>query len=59
MGKYGFKPLLSTIIISTAALVAIIGGFLESRIISTSSDQNGIKRKIREINNELVAKRGK
>ncbi|CAM4102815.1 hypothetical protein [Mesobacillus thioparans] len=49
--------LIATIITSTAALVAIIGGFLVSRVVSISSEQNGIKRKLREINNDLVAKR--
>jgi hypothetical protein len=51
------NTLISTIITSTAALVAIIGGFLVSRVISISSEQNGIKRKIREINNDIIAKR--
>jgi len=49
--------LITTITTSTAALVAIIGGFLVSRVISISSEQNGIKRKIREIKNDLIAKR--
>lgn len=51
------NTLISTIITSTAALVAIIGGFLVSRVISISSEQNSIKRRIREINNDLIAKR--
>lgn len=49
--------LISTITTSTAALVAIIGGFLISRVISLSSEQTGIKRKIREIDNDLLAKK--
>ncbi|MED3627826.1 hypothetical protein P4478_12245 [Bacillus subtilis] len=49
--------LISTITTSTAALVAIIGGFLVSRVISLSSEQTGIKRKIREIDNDLLAKK--
>jgi len=48
--------LLSTTINSTSALVAIIGGFLVSRVISLSSEQNSIKRRLREINNEISAK---
>lgn len=48
--------LLSTIISATAALVAIIGGFLVSRVISLSSEQSSIQRKLREINNEIYAK---
>ncbi|RBW68228.1 hypothetical protein [Bacillus taeanensis] len=50
------NTLITTITTSTAALVAIIGGFLVSRVISISSEQNGIKRKIREINNDIFAK---
>lgn len=49
--------LITTIISSTAALVAIIGGFLVSRVISLSSEQNSIKRKIREIDNDIFAKK--
>lgn len=50
------NTLISTIISSTAGLVAIIGGFLVSRVIAISSEQNGIKRRIREIKNDLLAK---
>lgn len=52
--------LITAIMSSTAALVAIIGGFLVSRVISLSNDQSFLKRKIEEINitidskNELV-----
>jgi len=49
--------LLSTVITSTAALVAILGGFLVSRVISISSEQNGIKRSLREIYNDIDAKK--
>jgi len=45
--------LITTIITSTAALVAIIGGFLVSRVITLSSEQNGIQRRIKEIDNEI------
>src|SRR5690606_37056110 len=48
--------LISTIVTSTAALIAIIGGFLVSRVITLSSEQNGINRKLREINNEITSK---
>ena len=48
--------LITTIITSTAALTAIIGGFLVSRVITLSSEQNGINRKIRELTNEINAK---
>ncbi|ERN51620.1 hypothetical protein [Alkalihalophilus marmarensis] len=49
--------LISTIITSTAALVAIIGGFLVSRVISLASEQNSVIRKIKEIDNDLIAKK--
>src|SRR5690625_530636 len=49
--------LISTIVTSTAALTAIIGGFLVSRVITLSSEQNGINRKLRELNNEINAKK--
>lgn len=49
--------LISTIVTSTAALIAIIGGFLVSRVITLSSEQNGINRKLRELNNEINAKK--
>ncbi|UTE72817.1 hypothetical protein M1I95_21750 [Rossellomorea marisflavi] len=45
-------------ITSTAALVAIIGGFLVSRVISIASEQSSVKRKLREINNDIRAKEG-
>ncbi|MCA1012820.1 hypothetical protein [Halobacillus halophilus] len=48
--------LLTTVITSTAALVAIIGGFLVSRVISISSEQSSVKRKLREFNNDIKTK---
>ena len=48
--------LISTIISSTAALVAIIGGFLVSRVITLASEKNGILKKIKEIDKELDIK---
>jgi hypothetical protein len=50
--------LLTTVITSTAALVAIIGGFLISRVISIASEQSGVKRKLREINKDVQTKKG-
>jgi hypothetical protein len=50
------NTLIATIVTATAALVAIIGGFLVSRVLTLSSEQTGIKRKIREINNDIYAK---
>ena len=49
--------LISTIMSSTAALVAIIGGFLISRVITLSSEKNGILKKIIEINKKLDVKK--
>ena len=48
--------LISTIVSSTAALVAIIGGFLVSRVITLASEKNGILKKIKEIDKELDIK---
>ena len=48
--------LISTIISSTAALVAIIGGFLVSRVITLSGEKSGILKKIKEIDKELDIK---
>lgn len=48
--------LISTIISSTAALVAIIGWLLVSRVISLSNDQSFLKRKIDEINISIESK---
>ncbi|UYY98646.1 hypothetical protein OJ967_25385 [Peribacillus frigoritolerans] len=48
--------LITTIIAATAGLVAIIGGFLVSRVIAIASEQNGIKRRIKEIKNDKLAK---
>lgn len=48
--------LITTIITATAALVAIIGGFLVSRVLSLSSERGGIERRLREIRNDLSAK---
>ena len=49
--------LISTIITATAALTAIIGGFLVSRVITLASDKNSIKRRLREIESELNSKK--
>ncbi|SIT00446.1 hypothetical protein [Salimicrobium salexigens] len=48
--------LISSIITATAALVAIIGGFLVSRVISLSSERSTIERRLREINNNISVK---
>src|SRR5690625_383178 len=50
------NTLISTFITSTAALVAIIGGFLVSRVITLSSEKNTISRRLQEITNDLSAK---
>lgn len=48
--------LISTIMTSTAALVAIIGGFLVSRVITLSGEKNAIQKKILEIEKEIEIK---
>jgi hypothetical protein len=51
------NTLISNIVTSTAALVAIIGGFLISRVIITlSSEKTGVKRKLNEVKNGVFAK---
>ena len=51
------NTLISNIVPSTAALVAIIGGFLISRVIITlSSGKTGVKRKLNEVKNDVFAK---
>ena len=51
------NQLITTIVTATAALTAIIGGFLISRVITLSSEQSGIKRRLREINVDITAKK--
>lgn len=51
------NELISTIMSSTSALVAIIGGFLVSRVITLSSEKNGILKKIKEVDRELNIKK--
>ena len=50
------NTLISTIVISTAAVVAFIGGFLISRVITLSSVQTGVERKLKEVKNDVFAK---
>jgi len=49
--------LISTIITATAALVAIIGGFLVSRVITMASEKQSIERRLKEIDNDLKIKK--
>lgn len=48
--------LIATVVTATAALIAIIGGFLISRVITLSSEQSGIRRRLREINLDIKTK---
>lgn len=48
--------LISTTVTSTAALIAIIGGFLVSRIITLSSEQSSIKRRLKEVQLSIQTK---
>lgn len=49
--------LINTIITSVAALVAIIGGLLVSRVISLANDQHFIKRQLGDINIKIKHKK--
>src|SRR5262249_53680566 len=49
--------LLSTAAQSAAALVAIVGGFLVSRVIAISTDRQGLDRRLRELQERLALKR--
>lgn len=48
--------LIATVVTATSALIAIIGGFLISRVITLSSEQSGIRRRLREIKLDLKTK---
>lgn len=48
--------LISTIISTSAALTAIIGGFLVSRTITLNSERSNLLKRIQEIDNELTYK---
>lgn len=54
--KMDLNPLITTIVTATAALTAIIGGFLISRVITLSSEQSSIRRRLREIKIDITAK---
>lgn len=45
--------LITTVASATAALVAIIGGFLVSRVISLSTENGGIKRRLNELQHDI------
>jgi len=49
--------LISTIITATAALVAIMGGFLVSRVITLASERNAVIRRLRIADEEIKAKK--
>ncbi|WP_077305726.1 hypothetical protein [Terribacillus halophilus] len=48
--------LISTIVTATSALVAIIGGFLVSRVITLAGEKNAIVRRLHELDNDMTAK---
>ncbi len=48
--------LLSTIVQSAAAFIAILAGFIVSRLISISAERNGIETKIRDTKTQLAIK---
>ena len=55
--KVDLNGLISTIITATAALVAIIGGFLVSRVITLAGEKQSIERRLQEIDNDLTIKK--
>lgn len=57
MAEIDLNILIGTIVTATAALVAILGGFLVSRVLTLSSEQNGIRRRIREIGKDILVKK--
>ncbi|MFP3356272.1 hypothetical protein R0K17_02825 [Planococcus sp. SIMBA_143] len=51
------NDLIMTIVTATAALIAVIGGFLISRVITLASEQTGIRRKLAESRSDIMHKR--
>jgi hypothetical protein len=49
--------LLSTVAQSAAALVAIIAGFIASRLLALSAERSGLQSRLRDLNLQLEAKR--
>lgn len=47
------NPLLSTLSQSSAAMVAIIGGFLVSKLVAISSEREGLKRQLKSARQQL------
>ena len=45
----------STIVQSSAALVAIIGGFLVSRLVAMTSEHGGLSQRLRELDGQILA----
>jgi hypothetical protein len=48
-----YSTLLSTLAESAAAIVAIVGGFLVSRLVQLSSEREGLRRQLRQSRDEL------
>ena len=50
---YDLTTLLSTIAATSASFVAILGGFIASKLISISSDRNGVIKRLQDIDEEI------
>ncbi|WP_155972794.1 hypothetical protein [Paenibacillus sp. Leaf72] len=54
MFSIDLNGLISTIATAIAAIVAIVGGFLFSRLLTLSSEKNGFVRRIKELESDLL-----
>ncbi|WP_340462898.1 hypothetical protein [Paenibacillus glucanolyticus] len=57
MLKIDLNGLISTVAASTAAIVAIVSGLLFSRLLSLSSEKNGILRRLNELKADIDLRR--
>ena len=56
--SYDLTPLLTTIAASSASFVAILGGFIASKMISISSERENVLAKIHEVEQQQAFKQG-
>lgn len=53
---YELTPLFTTIAAASASIVAILGGFIASKLISISGDRDAVLSKLQEVNEEIDIK---